>query len=203
MEWISKLFDVHKLPFKVVLWFFLVASILVFSPYEIVTTLKLDPLMKLYGSYVSLLFIASGCLVVLNIFGWFFGKVSAHLSASKLDSKISNNLHSLDEYEKAVLREFFFQEKNTIRLPMDNSVVVGLYNKNLVKMAGSMGEATLAGMILPYSLSKTAKDTLSVMPNLIDWPIGEPEESERKRLIFSRPGFVLQIQERENLLSRC
>lgn len=198
MDWLSKIFDVHKLPFKIILWVAVVSGILLFAPLEFIEKLKISGLLSSYGAYVGVVFLASSALVCVNSVGWLWGKINAKVNYWKWKGRIEGLLNALDHAEKAVLREFYIQGKYTIELPMDNSTVVGLRNKQIIYIAGKFGEYSLAGMLIPFAIRDEARKFID--PSIIGLPSGEPSESDIEHIRELRPNFVKQIERRNALL---
>jgi len=73
LDVVSRLFDVHKVPFKVIAWVTVVSGAFALAPPTLLARLGLDGLVKTYAPYVGVTFVASGALVLINAFGWLFG----------------------------------------------------------------------------------------------------------------------------------
>ena len=112
----------------------------------------------------------------------------------KIERRILENLHNLDNAECAVLREFFLQGRNVIRMPIDSPDVVGLRRKGIVVIAGREGEQWHAGLMFPVAISEPALAVLQ--PNMIGLPDPKLSDAERDRavqkLIEARPFFCRQ-----------
>ena len=199
MDWFSRIFDVDKLPFKIILWGTVVSGVLVLAPTAFLGKLGLDAFVKTHGTYVGVVFLAAGSLVGINALGWSFGKVRRRVAYWKWRNSLLEVLESLDHAEKAVLREFYIQARHTVELPMDNPTVVGLQNKGIVCPAGEYGQHSLAGILLPFSISEEARSMITV--DMLDLPTGEPSKQEIARLQNSRPDFARVIQSRKDLLN--
>jgi Super-infection exclusion protein B len=201
-DWISAVFDVHKLPFKVLLWLTLVSGVPVLAPDALRSRLGLNVLMKGYGPFVGAAFLAFGSLVVINscgwVFGWAWGKLWSRITRKRRKAVIQQAVATLDHAEKAVLREFLIHGQHTIELPMNDPVVVGLINKHIVNLEGEYARSSLAGILLPFSINPEARGLMS--PAMVDFPVGEPSDEERDRVIRLRPAFAREIQRRNDLL---
>mgnify|MGYP001608689845 CR=1 FL=1 len=192
MDWLSRLLDVHRLPFKIVLWVAVVSGVLVFAPNGFVQQLALADFMKAYRAHIGVISLASGALVAINACAWLVAKARGKTAYWKWKSELASVLGSLDHAEKAVLREFYLHGKHTIELPMNNATVVGLRNKGIITLVGKYGEHSLAGMLFPFCISEEARNMITI--DMLDLPTGEPSEQEIARLKASRPDFAREIQ---------
>lgn len=198
MDWLSKIFDIHNLPFKVIFWVAAVSGILLFAPPDFIDKLKLSGFLSSYGPYIGVVFISSAALVTINIIGWVGLKAKGKVGYWQWKNELENVLSNLDHAEKAVLREFYIQGKYTIELPMDNPTVVGLRNKGIVYIAGKYGQPTLAGILMPFAIRDEARELIN--SDMIDLPVGELSELEIQRIKDSRPVFIQEIERRKSLL---
>ncbi len=198
MDWISKLFDVYKLPFKIIAWVAFVSGILLFSPDSFLNLLKLDGLLEKNGSVIGIVFVASTGLVVVNIFAWLFSLVKSKRHVSQLKKNMEQALLRLDHSEKAVLREFYIRGKYNIDLPIDDPTVVGLMNKGIIYRSGNYGQHTLEGILLPCAINDNARDFITL--DLIEMPAtSNPSKQEIERIRNTRPQFAKDIARREAL----
>jgi hypothetical protein len=194
---VSAIFDVHKLPFKVLLWLALVSGVLVVSPAAFRTKLGLDPFMKDYGSFVGFAFLSFGSLAAINTIGWAFGKTRAWVTQRKRRARIRSAMGRLDHAEKAVLREFFIQSQHTIELPFNDAVVVGLINNGILDLQGEYARRSLAGIMLLFSISPSASRLVTY--EAVDLP-QDPSAADKERIFRARPGFAHDVQRHKDLL---
>lgn len=197
MDWLSKIFDIHKLPFKVISWITVVSGILLFAPSSFIDKLKLSGFLSSYGPYIGVVFVSATALFSINTIGWLSLKVRKKAKYSKWKKELRNVLENLDHAEKAVLREFFIQGQYTIELPMDNPTVVGLRNKGIIYIAGEYGQRTLAGMLIPFAVNDEAGKLIDLA--IVDLPAGELSDEDVQHLHDSRPDFALEIERRKAL----
>ena len=196
MDWIGKLFDVNKLPFKIVAWVAIVSGILIFSPITFLKILKLDGFLEQNGSVIGIVFISSSGLVAVNLCAWFFSFVKAKRRVSLWMKNMEQALMNLDHAEKAVLREFYIHGKYNIDLPIDNPTVVGLRNKGVIYLSGKYGQHTLEGMLIPCAINDKARDIITF--DLIEMPdTKNPSKQEIERIRNTRPQFAKDIARRE------
>lgn len=196
MEVISKLFDITKLPSKFFAWALLLCGTVLFLPSSIASKLHLDAIPTEYLPAIGGVFVGAAAFLLVNLTIWLLQKGKLKRERAKRVKNTKEALLELDEPEKAVLREFYFQNRNTIELPADHPAVVGLRNKGLIQLAGSNGYASLSGSIFPFALTKVARG--EIQPGTIGWPT-EGSEDARATLENSRPNFMRGIDQRDRL----
>ena len=150
--------------------------------------------------YIAIVFIASISFIIINLL-WATAKrirLSVELKRQNEKLNVMNQAIAariqtrLNPHEKAVLREFYIQSKNTIQLAMDDSVVAGLINDGIIQMVGSFAQPTIYGLMAAFSLSVAA--ARAITPQSVDFPLGEPSQTEIDRIVQARPAFVRRLQ---------
>jgi len=105
------------------------------------------------------------------------------------------NISALDDYEKAVLREFFIQERNTIRVPEEDVAVAGLMQKGIISIIGDGKFRAGVGETYLVSLSPYARTAiLRSGPQAIGLPTGNLSPEQGREIQNLRPGFVWDIK---------
>ena len=69
-DWYDKLIDFAKQKISVVFWFFICSVILLFSPDKFLKLIYLDIIVNYIGPIIGFIFIASGILLLINLFIW-------------------------------------------------------------------------------------------------------------------------------------
>jgi hypothetical protein len=187
MEWVTKIIEAAKLPTKFIVVIFLVAGGLILIPDGLLTAMKLKSFADKYGLYVGITALSSGALLLIEAGTAVWRIANKKIVKSKLKKKIAERMASLDGSEKAVLREFYLQGQNTIKLPTDHPVVAGLLNSGVVIPVGQHGRMSLAGMLFSMKVTDSAK--AHVTYELIDLPTGEPTQQELQFLRNNRPSL--------------
>ena len=198
-EILSKLFDIGKLPSKVVALVFLVSTTILFSPSALHEKLHTKELLDRYGLFVGLAFIASGALLGLNVFIWVYGHFGRKLRRARWQRDLAKAITRLDHTEISVLREFFIQGKQTLMLPVDEPTVAGLLRKGLVHSASTVGQQSIAGILFPVAIDSDFQDVLS--PAHVGLPPSDPSPADIERVRAERPSFmkeVARIEERRS-----
>lgn len=107
-------------------------------------------------------------------------------------------MKGLDHAEKSVLREFYIQGQNTIKLPMDHPVVAGLLSSGVLSIVSQHGKHSLAGMLVSMKIPDRLREIITL--EMLDLPVGEPSEQDIEFLKENRPPFTRSIQREEALL---
>lgn len=196
MDWLNKIFDIHKLPFRIIFLFAFVTSVIIGNPFNIVAKLDIAEFKIKYGAYLGMASLLFSSLVVINILIELFRKISHMVSNHRFKKEIIGYLKDLDYAEQAVLREFYLQGVHNIKLPIDNPVVAGLLNKRIIYCSSRNGYRYLCGTVFPISLNSIAQQHINNHAQLIR--ISELEDAEW--LKNNRPDFIYTIDRYDALL---
>ena len=195
---LEKLFDIKKIPTKLifVLWFS--ASLILFVPERFLTRLNLNDFLHDYGKFIGITFIiCSGFLIVVLMSS--IAKVANRRKMIKrIEKNILKAIRNLDFHEKALLREFFINGKNTLQLPFDNDTVVGLLNKHILYQASETGFTYTHGAYFPYSITEFAQNNMT--NEMIDLP-QNLTEAEKNRILNDRPAWAKERSRLDNLFN--
>lgn len=163
MEHLKTLFDFSKLPTKFFLLFAVASGFILFAKPHWLSIIEVTSLKDEYGQYIGLTFIISTGLVVINFLIWVQKYFSKKINVFKFKREYSENIKTLDPQEKAVIREFFINEQSSIEMPIDDPVVNGLINKNILKINKQFGNSFIMnGMNASTSLMKRAEKLLKL-----------------------------------------
>lgn len=197
MEWLFKIIEIIKLPAKYIFCVFLVSAALLFVPIHWLEKLHLKQFASDFASFIGIIFLFSAILVGINCFLWTYKRANSFITKSKIKKLIKSEIKRLDNKEKSVLREFFFQGQHTIHLPIDHPIVAGLISKGILQQIGELGEHTAVGFVFATAISEEAQAHLTT--EAIGLPKGQPTESEIQTLVQKRPDFIHKIEEYEQL----
>jgi len=197
LEWISKIIEIAKLPTKFILSIFAVSVVLLFLPKNLLISLYVNEFTDKYGIYIGITALMSGVLLIVEIFTYFYNMLQKRINRKTINKRSLKRIETLDQEEKAVLREFFLRGRNTVKLPKDHPVVEGLLHSGILKLVGSYGRMSSFGMLYSMEISNLIREDL--IYEIIGMPNGEPTEQEIEFLRSNRPEFMLSI-EREELL---
>jgi len=197
LEWISKIIEAARLPTKFILCVFAVTVALLFLPQNLLISLHLKEFTDKYGIYIGITALGSGSLLFVEILIYFWNAVQKKVNRRRIYKKALERIKNLDPAEKAVLREFFLQGRNTIKLPMDHPVVAGLLHSGILQLVGSHGRMSLAGMLFSMKISDFIREHLTY--EIIELPEGQPTEKDIEFLRNNRPEFMSSIEREDSL----
>ena len=197
MDWIGKVLQVIKLPLKYV-WLLTIASgSMLFLPSSILRKLRIADFARMHGQYIGIVFLCSAILVGISITTWLWNAIVRAFHNRRFSRMRKDALNRLDPHEKAILREFFFQRKDTLRLPVDQPTVSGLLSKGVLVEVGDFGERSMACWLFSVSIDHSVKSQLTF--EHFDLPEKEPTDEEREMLMNSRPAFLFEIEEHNRI----
>lgn len=199
MEWLTKIIEAAKLPTKFIFSIFMVAIALLLLPKELLNNLHLKEFIDKYGLYIGITALGSGSLLLIEILIHVWNAAKVKIIHSKAKKASFERVQKLDNSEKAVLREFFLQGQNTIKLPIDHPVVAGLLNSSILSMVGSHGRMSIAGMLFSMKISEHIRKHLTY--ELLDLPQSQPTPKEIEFLRNNRPEFMSSIQREDSILN--
>lgn len=207
MEWFSKLIEWLKLPTKIIAFIALMSGILLFLPPKVIAELHLEEFISSYGKYFGIVFLIAACyllfLLICFIGNIIKSKINNKINIQKskttdkiLEEEIKQNIKNLSFSERCIIREFGWQQKNVIKVIMENEDVVSLINKNILEYATTFGEPYIFGTIISVKLNAIADKLLEIE----DLKIKEsPTKSDFEQYMKERPSFIMQIQSIEEL----
>lgn len=186
-KFFEKLFDIKKIPTKLIFVLWLSSSLILFVPDKLLAKLNIKGFLDDYGKYIGITFIISSAFLLVTSITFIARLIARRKLTKQIKKNILKDLQYLDVHEKALLREFSINGKHTLQLPMDNDTVVGLVNKHIIYQASNTGFTYLHGAYFPYSISEFALEKLT--PQMIDLP-ENPTEEDKKRILNSRPTWA-------------
>jgi len=196
-DWAAKLIEFLRLPTKLVAVICLVSALLTFLSPDDLSKLHLDSLQKEYAPILGIVFLVSAILLVLEAVIWVYSILMLLWNRYRLSNRAVGLMDELDTKEIAVLREFFIQGQFTLQLPMDHPVVAGLLRKGILFFVGEIGSGSLAGILVPMSISEPVKKRITY--EYLGLPEGEPTESEIEWVRRNRPEFMGELDRRQRL----
>lgn len=203
----SNLIEWLKLPAKIIAFIALMAGILLLLPQTAIEKLRLEDFISSYGKYFGIVFLIAACYL-LFIFVCFIGnkiksKIENKINLKKsettdrlLEQKIKQNIQNLSFSERCLIREFSWQQKNVIKVIMENEDVVSLINKKILEYATTFAEKYIFGTVISVKLNAIADKLLESE----DLQIKEsPTKADFEQYMRERPSFIMQIQSIEEL----
>ncbi len=186
---LEKLFDLKKIPTKFISVIWVTTSILLFAPLSWLTKLYIVQFNTEYGKYLGIIFILSTGFLVISIVSYFIKILNRKKFESRMEAKIDKAVEQLDFHEKALLREFFIQGKNTLQLPIDNDTISGLSNKGIIYQVSNYGFTYYHGAYWAYSITEYAKGLLT--PSMLGLT-QNPTEEEKMTIFNNRPQWAIE-----------
>lgn len=186
-KWLEKLFDFKEIPTKFILVVWATSALLLFSPTNLISKLNLADFNSEYGKYFGIAFLVCSAFLLITIFNYIVSSVSQKRKRAKNKLTIINAIYNLDPHEKAILREFGLQNKNSLQLPLDNETVNGLANTGVICQVSTYGYVFPHGNYITYSISDQAQTLLT--PDLIGLP-QNLTENDKQQLLNDRPQWV-------------
>lgn len=164
------------------------SGFILFAKPEWISIIQVGNIKEEYGQYIGLIFIISSGLVVINFLIWLQKYFMDKVKIYNFKKKFSKNLKTLDPQEKSVIREFFLRGQTSIEIPIDDPVVNGLINKNIIKINKQFNNAFIMnGMNASISLMPRTEQLLK----LSDIDLNEnPSEAEIISYKQNRPSWV-------------
>ena len=197
-KFLEKLFDINKIPTKLIIVIWLSSALILFVPQQFLTKLNLDGFIHDYGKFIGISFIISSGFTLIAIWTFITRIITKRRLTKKIKEHIVKDINNLDFHEKALLREFFINGKNTLQLPLDNDTVVGLVNKHIIYQASSTGFTYLHGAYYPYSITDFAIQYLTYQ--MIDLT-QNPTEEEKTIILNNRPTWAKERSRLDNLFT--
>lgn len=174
MDFLKSFFDVTKLPTKIFLVVLIASGVFIFSGSVILKKLHLDKFDE-YAGYISLTFLFSTILVIINLIIWIFNKLHFEYKSKKLKAGYKQILTKLDPKEKLLFflkkiivwletlhYKYSFTELDDIAYsslsPIDNGDENGHYSKALLWALKNRKKEDIKNIALtgPYGSGKSS-----------------------------------------------
>lgn len=160
MEW-TKILELGKIPARIVVLLFIISSMLLFMTPEMMNVLQLGDFKKEFGKYIGIGFVASASLLIVMIVGWLIKMVKNWWYTKGYKRALMDNLFSLDSYEQSVLREFYLNGSQTLKLPFRNPTVAGLISKGILCQVGTHGDMAYRDIVFNFKINKLIRNEIT------------------------------------------
>jgi len=198
MDWFSKIGDFLQNPKKIIFTLLIISIAILQLGEENLLFFKLEGFLKEYGKYIGIAALASGAYIIVEILLYIKELILQKIVKFKKNKEqkeelvkfkinIKNKISNLDKYEKSVLREFYIQGKNTLKIPMDDPHIAGLLKDKILSIISNEGERNMVGLIINMQINSYAKDYLT--NEILDYP-DKPTKQEISELKKNRPFFA-------------
>ena len=175
--------SIAKIPVSIVWLVVTTCSVLLALPADKLKVLRLDSFVESWGSWIGFSLLLASCLLLIKGVIWAAAAWKRGNERVAADAMAIDSILSLDDREKAVLREFTIQGQNTIAAPFNDPVVAGLIAKKVLMLKGTMSR----GFLFPVAISP------AVLNFLLAQHIGlsdSDDADEVRRIKQARPEFV-------------
>jgi len=184
---LENLFDLKKIPIRVIFALWLCTCVILFVPEEIILRLNLNDFLSEYGKFTGITFLVSSSILFVSLIVYFFKIIYRLINRIKTKNSIREELNDLNLHEKAVIREFYINSKEVLQLPINDETVAGLFRKRIIYRVSEVGITNFFGIFYNFALSDFAKNEIT---NRL---IGLPEqitEEDKNRILNERPHWA-------------
>lgn len=174
----SKLSEWIKLSPRYLFPISLVAGFMLFAANDILGVLGLVPLVSQYRSYIGAIFLLSTALLLTSWLVSLYGWLKEKLGQFKARKARTKRLHDLTDEERKILRGYIYDETRTQYLNIQDGVVKGLVDEQIIYQSSSLGRLR-AGFA--FNIQPWAWEYLKEHPDLLHSAEDEqptPEEEE-------------------------
>jgi len=165
---LSELTSFSKLPANIILIIALISSLLLFTDNNFLEKLALLEFKNEYNKYIGIIFLFTVSITFINILKYSYKSIKIKYKKYSEKEKVKQTLNNLDEQEKAILREFYVQNKNAITASYQDASVKNLINTGVLESSSQITTIKRLGDIIDI---KRSQITLEYLNNtLIDYP---------------------------------
>ena len=190
LDWITKLFTILKSPTKLFSVLFIAISAILITPQDWIPKVPLDVISEKYGDYLSLAWFISFAYLIVMFLLWISRISKKKWNDVSSNHKIQGILSKLPEDGKAVLREFYLDNKITVKLPVEDEIVYYFIDNNIIEVCNEVRCDMTLGWICNCKLTKQTIDFITY--EHINLP-KESTDQDKQRILNSRPKWVKHI----------
>jgi Super-infection exclusion protein B len=143
---------------------FIAAGLVLFLPAHVISHLGLDQVVKTYRMYVGLAFMLSGSLLLVRVSSFLWSLVSMPFQDWMLEKNGIKMIRETTDEEKAFLRAYVIDGKNTVYAQIQSGLAQGLEAKGIVFRSSTVGHL-MSGF--PYNLQPYMRRLLTKRPELL------------------------------------
>lgn len=151
-----KLFDWKKPPIYIVFVVFIVSTILLLSPENVIAKLKLNNFNNKYGIFIGFAFIVSIAFLMVSLVSFIILLFKKKRDSKKIKKEIISSLQSLTYHEMYLILYFLQNGKSTKNLPIFDETVNSLEIKNIIYKSSDFGPVKASGAFWSYTIAKEA-----------------------------------------------
>jgi len=195
-ELFSKVFDVLKSP-KLLAWIALTSALFLYIPASIIPYPGYQNLKNQYGIWVLLILIGSISMLTIEAVIYLYNRIKKKSNLNRHKKRTVNRLESLNNDEKAILREFIIQNRNLIKLPINNANVLSLIKDGVIKLSVRLAESYYGTPLGLFSITEIASEFIS--QELLGFPDGGPTPENIEKIHRLRPIFAVEIEHKDRI----
>ena len=162
---VEALFHIDRLPFKVVLWIFVVSASVLFSPQWFLERLSLGKIRAEWGFIPGLLFLGSLSLIVVTtgkaFLDWLHRRWKNQLARVEMISKLKN----LRKEEAEWLQSVYEAKTDGASVNIATALIAGLLSKGILEESSNIGHPVPRGFQKSVRICDLAQE---VWPEMFD-----------------------------------
>lgn len=184
--------SIDKIPIRVIIWVIASAAILLLLPLlPINYPNELSHILNKVKGYCWVAIITLIMWLIVHKVFLICQKRTNKIPIRELKKNIINSIKTLDNKEKAFLREYFIRKQNTIDFPINNPVIAGLISKKILILVGNVSTEHLC---FPIAMQLIAYSYISQDRTIIGYPKNDPTEEELEKMKKERPDLSHPMQ---------
>jgi hypothetical protein len=181
------IFDIKKIPTRIFFVIFIVGTFIFYAPSNLV------PIHFKEGSdlkiYAYIIYLICSSIFIVNCITGVFNYIRNFFYSKQIKKEYKILINNLDDYEKAVLREFYLYNKNTLEFPYGDAIVTGLVDKKVLYFASQFGgRIMLSGRNATFKINSYIKKIIDIEKDL-NYPNTENKEGTTD-LLNKRPHWT-------------
>ncbi|SFB19005.1 Superinfection exclusion protein B [Flavobacterium swingsii] len=181
------IFDIKKIPTKIFFVMFIVGTFIFYAPNNLVSIqFKNGSDLKIY---VYIIYLVCSGIFVVNCVTGIFNYIKDLFLSRQIKKEYKNLLNNLDDYERAVLREFYLYNKNTLDFPYEDNIIKGLVDKKILFFASQFGGSImLSGRNSTFKINSYLKEIIDIKKDL--GLTDNPNKREADYILKNRPHWT-------------
>ena len=171
---VEALFRIDRLPFKIVLWIFVVSASLLFSPQWFLERLSLGKILAEWGFIPGLLFLGSLSLIVVTTGKAFLDWLHRRWQKQQARVEMISKLKNLREEEAGWLQSVYEAKTDGASVNIATALIAGLLSKGILEESSKIGHPVPRGFQKSVRICDLAQE---VWPKVFDSEIASSGES--------------------------
>ncbi|TKB48625.1 hypothetical protein FCL40_10715 [Ferrimonas sediminicola] len=177
--------------YKLALWLLVTSLALLWLPVQWAQSLYLQQWVSHYASWLGLTVVASAAYLATLVGRLLFQRLMQQRLAAQQKLMVEEKVQTLDNTERAILREFILQGRGSVPMPLNHHGVSALVDAGILARAGSVEEYAIEGPVAPLKITAIARGKIT--RKVLRLPEGQLSEEQRERLLASRPEFAANL----------